>query len=180
MVGGACMDGFECGSAEEFLFAGFFALGLAGLLERGICFCFPSGLCLREWLFLLTGPFVPAGGGCFCFPGGLCLREVCSFASRIWLVGPTPGECWRMIISHGFGESLTMAKVKWTGDDPFCLGGDSGALIYTVLRGVKLPIGIHKGSRPGVSVCWLLGGVFVGYAGRLGHVLRLCGLMYGR
>jgi hypothetical protein len=53
-----------------------------------------------------------------------------------------------------------MGKVKWTGDDPFCLGGDSGALIYTVLRGVKLPIGIHKGSRPGVSVCWLLGGIF--------------------
>jgi hypothetical protein len=69
MVGGACMDGFECGSAEEFLFAGFFALGLAGLLPRGICFCFPAGL---------------------------CLPEVCSFASRIWLVGPTPGECWRM------------------------------------------------------------------------------------
>jgi hypothetical protein len=48
MVGGACMVGFECGSTEEFLFAGFFALGLAGLLARGICICFPGGLCLRE------------------------------------------------------------------------------------------------------------------------------------
>jgi hypothetical protein len=52
----------------------------------------------------------------------------------------TPIATHEGISSHGFGESLTMGKVKWTGDDPFCLGGDSGALIYTVLRGVKLPI----------------------------------------
>jgi hypothetical protein len=86
MVGGACMDGFECGSAEEFLFAGFFALGLAGLLARGICFCFPGRFCLREvvvfayravcacgrWLFLLPGRFVLAGGVFFCFSDLAC------------------------------------------------------------------------------------------------------------
>jgi hypothetical protein len=83
MVGGACMDGFECGPAEEFLFAGFFC-------SR------PGGFACERYLFLLPGRFVPAGGGCFCFPGGLCLQEVCSFASRIWLVGRTPGEYWRM------------------------------------------------------------------------------------
>jgi hypothetical protein len=80
MVGGVCMDGFECGPAEEVLFAGFFC-------SR------PGGFACERYLFLLPERFVPAGGGCFCFPGGLCLREVCSFASRIWLVGPTPGEC---------------------------------------------------------------------------------------
>jgi hypothetical protein len=64
MVGGACMDGSECVSAEELWFAGLFALGLAGVLARGICFCLPGGLCLRE-VVVFAFRAVCACGKCF-------------------------------------------------------------------------------------------------------------------
>jgi hypothetical protein len=66
MVGGAGMDGSECVSAEELWFAGLFALGLAGLLARGICFCLPGVLCLRKVFSLAF-----SGLACRAYAGGV-------------------------------------------------------------------------------------------------------------
>lgn len=41
-------------------------------------------------------------------------------------------------------------------EDPFTAGGDSGALVYTVLLDKIDPIGLHKGSKGTISHCLLL------------------------
>jgi hypothetical protein len=57
-VAGACIDGYERGSARKLLFS------LLCLVCSRSC-----GFACERCLFLLPGRFVPAGGVFFCFSG---------------------------------------------------------------------------------------------------------------
>jgi hypothetical protein len=80
--------------------------------------------------------------------------------------GITSGRLYALLDPSGkdFTQSTsgtsTMGQIAWTDCEPFCIGGDSGSLVWAVLLGSKLPIGIHKGSHDGFSICWLIQGVF--------------------
>jgi hypothetical protein len=48
-------------------------------------------------------------------------------------------------------------KVLWNSlADPFTQGGDSGALVWAEIRDRKVPLGIHIGSKEGISTFMLL------------------------
>jgi hypothetical protein len=54
-------------------------------------------------------------------------------------------------------EGSVVGHVKWNApDEPFAEPGDSGALVWAVIRARIVPIGIHKGSLGDVSHCLLL------------------------
>jgi hypothetical protein len=54
--------------------------------------------------------------------------------------------------THGMCGSFKMCQLGSTGSEPFCSSGDSGSLARAVLLGVRLPIGIHKGSNDGFNM----------------------------
>jgi hypothetical protein len=53
-----------------------------------------------------------------------------------------------------------MGRIEWIDGKPFAHGGDSGSLVWTTVKGKKVPIGLNKGSGDGESFCLLLQPVF--------------------